>query len=200
MPNWTYNTITIEGNKETLDMLMNDAVRNEDGKLQLSSWFPIPETFLKYDTTNHPNGEGLRVGERLWPGLYELNTPDRPIITEELIEEYKRATQEQKEKYGAVGWYDYNCKYFGCKWDCEVEIEERTDEQVVLRTDTPWTAPEMFLLRLSLRYPDLYIRDNADYEDGQWEIMEWQNGEGELVDKGEYTFPEDEEEELEIIR
>ena len=197
MPNWTYNVITIQGSKSDIDKLMNDAVKKEDGHLYLSSWFPVPESFLKYDTTNHPNGAGLRVGDKLWTGLSNLNGP---IVTEELIEEYKKATREQKEKYGVVGWYDYNCKYFGCKWDSEVEIEEREDEQVVLRTDTPWTAPEMFLLRLSLRYPDLYIRDNADYEDGQWEIMEWQNGEGELVDKGEYTFPEDEEEELEIVR
>ena len=198
MPNWTYNVITIQGSKSDIDKLMSDAVKKEDGHLYLSSWFPVPESFVKYDTTNHPNGEGLMVGAKLWTGLQEANTGE--IVTEELIEEYKRATQEQKEKYGVVGWYDYNCKYFGCKWDCYVEIDERTDEQVVLRTDTPWAAPEMFLLRLSLRYPDLYIRDNADYEDGQWEIMEWQNGEGELVDKGKYTFPEDEEEELEIIR
>ena len=198
MPNWTYNVITISGSKKSIDKLMNDSVRNEDWRLHLSSWFPVPETYKKYDTTNHPDGKGLRVGDKLWTGLATPDTGD--IITEELIEEYRKATREQNEKYGVVGWYDYNCKYFGCKWDSEVEIEEREDEQVVLRSDTPWTVPEMFLLRLSKRYPDLVIRDNADYEDGQWEILEWKYGRGELLDKGEYTFAEDEEEELEIIR
>ncbi len=68
MPNWTYNTITIRGNDGTLAKMMNDAVKEENGKLALQSWFPIPETFLKYDTTNHPNGDRFKVGEEYWDG------------------------------------------------------------------------------------------------------------------------------------
>ena len=195
MPNWTYNVITIQGSKSDIDKLMSDAVKKEDGRLYLSSWFPVPESFLKYDTTNHPNGEGLRVGAKLWTGLQEANTGE--IVTEELIEEYKRATQEQKEKYGAVGWYDYNCKYFGCKWNCEVEIEEQNDDEIILRSETPWCSPDVFLLRFSKRYPTLHIYNHAFYEEGYWEDYSYQCGKATFEDKGEEIW---DEEELEIIR
>lgn len=195
MPNWTYNTIKISGSKADLARMMNDAVKDENGRLKLSSWFPIPETFLKYDTTNHPNGERLRVGEKLWTGLHGNNGP---IVTEELIEEYKLATKEQRELYGVVGWYDYNCKYFGCKWDSEVEIEEQNDDEIVLRSDTPWCAPDVFLVRFSKKYPELSIYNHAYYEEGYWEDYSYQCGVATFEDKGEEVW--DDEEELEIIR
>lgn len=84
MADWTNNRITIKGSKEDLAKMMGDAVRDKDGKLKLSSWFPVPETFKKYDTTNHPNGKGLKVGKRI-----DNDDDDSPIITKELIEEYK---------------------------------------------------------------------------------------------------------------
>ena len=86
----------------------------------------MPETFKKYDTTNHPNGKGLRVGKKI------DKDDDSTIITKELIEEYKQATREQKELYGVVGWYDFNLQTFGCKWDCEVYVESEKDDEIRL--------------------------------------------------------------------
>ena len=190
MPNWTYNTITINGNKQDIEKMLNDAVKNDEGKLTFASWFPVPETYNKYDTTNHPNGERLKVGEKLWTGLEELNGV---IITEELIDEYKRATKEQKELYGAVGWYDYNCKYYGCKWNCEVEIEEHSEESITLRTDTPWSDPVAFLSRLSERYPKLAIHNHADFEEGYWWDKSYFEGEEFIDGNGEDRWDDEDE-------
>lgn len=180
MPNWTFNTITIKGESEALAKMLNDAVKDEDGNIKLSSWFPIPETFLKYDTTNHPNGARFAVGEEYWDGLGH-----KGIMTEELLNEYKQATKEQKERYGVVGWYDYNCKYLGCKWDCDVDIRTEEKDCIVLHTDTPWTAPTAFLYRMSKRYPTLTFRNDADYEDGNWEVVLYKDGNVEITDYGE---------------
>lgn len=166
MPNWTYCNINIEGTKEDLNEFMSDAVRREDGTLALSSWIPTPETFEKYDTTNHPDGKGLKVGDKWWDGL---GHHDDQTVTEELIEEFKKATAEQREKYGVVGWYDYNCLTFGCKWDCEVEVDDESDSLIILSTETPWTAPEAWLVALSKMYPRLRFGLHADYEEGFWE-------------------------------
>ena len=172
MPNWTFNTIRVSGNKEHIAKMMNDAIKNENGEMTLRSWFPIPETFLKYDTTNHPNGERLVVGEEYWDGLGH-----RGIMTAELLDEYKQATKEQRETYGVVGWYDYNCKYFGCKWsDCDVKIADEMDGKIVLSTDTPWTSPDMWLIRLSERYPDLLFENHAEFEDGFWQDTSFSKG------------------------
>lgn len=195
MPNWTFNTITIKGERKDLDKFMADGVREKDGGLYLSSWIPTPETFRKWDTTNHPNGEGLKVGDKWYDGLGDH---DGQVVTEELIEGFKRATEEQREKYGVVGWYDYNVKTFGCKWDSEVNVRSEGEREIVLTADTPWSAPERWLRTLSKKYPTLTFFLHAEYEEGYWEDMEFGEGLKAEKDKGEVVWEEEEEEEEEI--
>lgn len=190
MPNWTFNTITVRGSKEDLNKMMNDAEKT-DGVLNLSSWFPVPETFKKYDTTNHPDGKGLKVGEDWYDGL----GPHEGKVTEELIEEFKQATKEQREKYGVVGWYDYNCKMYGCKWNSELNVEHQSDEEVVFTADTPWSAPDAWLLRMSAKYPTLEFYNHAEYEEGYWEDSSYSEGCGDVCAEGEMNWDDEEEEE-----
>lgn len=189
MPNWTFNTITITGNNDAIKKFKTDAVKHKDGTLSLSSWMPIPETFLKYDTTNHPNGEGLKVGDKWWDGL---GPHGDKVVTEELIEEFKQATKEQAEKYGVVGWYDYNVKTFGCKWDSEVAIESEGDGRITLTADTPWSAPNKWLRTLSKNYPELNFNLHAVYEEGFWEDAEYNEGLEAELGSGEYELEEEE--------
>ncbi len=74
----------------------------------------------------------------------------------ELVEEYKkyvrgykRAKAYQAKKYGAVGWYDWDCKNYGCKWSMEIErwaVVKETDDCFCLSafTETPWSPPIAF--------------------------------------------------------
>jgi hypothetical protein len=192
MPNWTFNQIRITGEKAHLDKFMADAIRHEDNAsgFSLSSWLPIPETFLKYDTTNHPYGEGLRIGEKWWDGLGDHGDQ---VVTKELIEEFKQATKEQREKYGVVGWYDYNLKTFGCKWDSEVIVDSVCDDEINLSADTPWSAPENWLRTISKNYPELVFNLHAIYEEGFWEEMNFHNGRKAELDSGGYDWDEEEE-------
>ena len=197
MPNWTYNSIRVEGSKDSLTKFMTDGLTNahkpeNDGdnpQLSLSSWIPTPETFLKYDTTNHPNGKGLKVGDKWWDGL---GPHGDKVVTEELIEEFKQATKEQAEKYGVVGWYDYNVKTFGCKWDSEVRVDSINDTEINLSADTPWSAPDKWLRTISEKYPDLTFHLHADYEEGFWEDLDFKEGRAAEIGSGEYEFEEDE--------
>lgn len=174
MPNWTNNQITISGDKKSLKKFIKDAIKDENGEYHLSSWNQIPETFLKYDTTNHPNGEGLKVGKAWYDGLGYHDE----IVTDELIEEFKKATKEQKEKYGVIGWYDYNCLTFGCKWDSEVQVKDSIDREnlITLITDTPWTTPNNWLISLSEKYPKLTFNNVAHYEEGFVEEYSYEEG------------------------
>lgn len=63
MPNWCNNTLSISGNKKDIFNLFRDAGfkgRNtkqlsdflEKKVINLTSWFPTPKTYLKWDTTN----------------------------------------------------------------------------------------------------------------------------------------------------
>ena len=198
MPNWTFNTTRVEGSKDSLTKFMTDGLANarkpekegDNPQLSLSSWIPTPETFQKYDTTNHPNGKGLKVGDKWWDGLGDHGGQ---LVTEELIEEFKQATKEQKEKYGVIGWYDYNVKTFGCKWDSEVNVESITDTEITLSADTPWCAPEKWLRTISKKYPDLTFHLHALYEEGFWEDFDFQEGLKDEIGSGEYDWDEEEE-------
>ena len=191
MPNWTYNEIVVKGEKKNLDKFMADAIRHENGQLSLSSWLPIPETYLKYDTTNHPDGKGLKVGEKWWDGLGDHGDQ---LVTEELIEEFKQATTEQREKYGVVGWYDYNLHTFGCKWDSEVDVGPETDNEILLYSDTPWSAPEAWFRTISKKYPELTFSVKSTYEEGFWEEADFQNGLKAELGNGELSYDDEDEE------
>lgn len=192
MPNWTYNQITIKGNKETLNKIMSDA-KLENGKLTFTSWLEYPQTFLDYDTTNYPNGDKMKVGEVFRPGLLGAKH-EGEVITEELIEEYKEATKYQLENYGVAGWYDFNRVYFGCKWNSEIEASWESEEELVFNCDTPWTSPDGFLHKMSEKYPEVVFSNHAVYEDGFWGDTDYDAGEVVYEDEGEMEWNEEEEE------
>lgn len=167
MPNWVFNQIRVTGDSDRLDRLVShllqsaglscdvaglEAVRLLDcsvDKLHLSSFDrdPYPETFLRYDTTNHPDGARLKVGD---PYSDFLSSPSqKKTVTEETIEEFRRATAFQRETYGVVGWYDFNLVHFGCKWDSTIGSIMMEDDGLHISVDTPWSPPEPWLARLS---------------------------------------------------
>lgn len=164
MPNWTLNTIVItSSSKEALDKFYAKGKPIEKGchNFTFASWRPMPKTFREFDTTNHPNGDGLVIGK------FETFLENSRVVTEELIQKYKEATKYQKKKYGVVGWYSWRCKNYGCKWDCEPFYLERMDDYTArFSADTPWSAPEAFLLYISSKYPEFEIECRSHYEDG----------------------------------
>ncbi len=192
MPNWAYSDATVTGPKESLKKMLDygkDHIRHfSDGDaITLGSWIPRPETYDKYDTTNYPNGEKLVIGEK-----YNDET-----ITEELIERFKQATKEQREKYGAVGWYEWNCKNYGCKWDCPLCIVEKEDS-IEFSIQSPWGIPDVWYKRMSEMYPDLVFTVKADFElDDQWYVLEWRNGVFTQLDTGYFEYVEADEAEIE---
>ncbi len=78
------------------------------------------------------------------------------MLHPELIPEYvkysrgfRRAASYQKKKYGVVGWYDWNCEHYGCKWDSDFErwkLKCERDDTIVLSAEmeTPWAVPFPF--------------------------------------------------------
>lgn len=146
MPNYVANIVTIVGSDEQIQKVV-ESIKSEYGVFDFNKIVPMPETFEKYDTTNHANGVQLRIGS---PVGFE----DDRIVTEELIEEFKRATKEQAEKYGVVGWYDWRHKFWGTKWNAR-DAQYEGDGRFIF--DTAWSAPIPVLVALSRRFPDVTI-------------------------------------------
>lgn len=166
MPNYVANRVVLVGSDENIKKVV-EFVKSDYGVFDFNKIVPMPETFRKYDTTNYPNGKQLKVGQRVsWK-------EDSPIVTEELIEEYKQATREQAEKYGVVGWYDWSVKYWGTKWNaCDALVTEGG----VFFFDTAWSAPIPVLTALSKLFPEVEIQfafadEDCSFNTGEGTIL-----------------------------
>lgn len=174
MPNYVANRVAIVGSDEAVKKVIA-FVKSDERVFDFDKIVPIPETFKKYDTTNHDNARHMRVGEPLdWNG---------PIVTEEMIEEYKQATKEQMEEYGVVGWYDWRCKYWGTKWNaCDASA---TDDGIFF-FDTAWNAPIPVLIALSKLFPEVEVQFTFADEDCSYNTGEGTINNGEI----EAYYPE----------
>lgn len=176
MPNYVTNRIQIVGSDEDVKKVV-EFVKSDYGVFDFDKIVPMPEIFKEYDTTNHKNGEQLWVGE---PVGHEKGAP---IVTEELIEEYKRATAEQLRDYGVVGWYDWRCKYWGTKWNA---CDPADCGDGVFVFDTAWNAPLPVLKALSKLFPGVKIAFAFADED-----CSYNTGEGTIKNGGmDAYFPE----------
>ncbi len=51
-------------------------------------------------------------------------------------------------------WYDWSLRNWGCKWDCQVEIVDDSDDYLEIQLNTPWSPPLSGILKLSILFPN----------------------------------------------
>jgi len=151
MPNWVYNGLTIEGNPDSVNKLveqMNTSfTRNETlyPSPIFSFWNIIKPTDLEaYD-----------------------NQPDRTLpIVEQL-------------KFEGNDWYSWNVRNWGTKWDVAVSSDEKYPDTYIegpvangdnlvvhYNFNTAWGVAEPALAELSSQYPDLLFTLSYEEETG----------------------------------
>lgn len=155
MPNHVSNLLNYVGSPARIAEVKN-FVKSSESDFDFNKIVPMPETFNRFDTTNHPAGRGLEIGKKI------SHLPGAPIVTKELIQQYKDATREQAERYGVIGWYDWHCRYWGTKWNA-YDIETFSDDSECVRFDTAWTCPAPAIKELSRLFPD--VRFELTYAD-----------------------------------
>ena len=158
MPNWSYNVYAVKAKtKNVLDFVneglknlglepradIKDAIENlwKNNKVMLSTFRPIPETYLKFGSKRYRND--LLSGNSNFKSDEEY---------ENYLKEYNAAKKYQQETYGVVGINDYNCTVgFGCKWDTEVELGSYSIDDIndittiYLKGRTPGVYPGFWL-------------------------------------------------------
>lgn len=181
MPNWVHSNYAIKGKTEDVLAFINLGLRNSGAKeektiakaidsllengnnlvsghklgdsktpadpvidkgIRFSTFRPIPDTFLRYDTTNYPN-------------------------------EFPEAVKEQREKYGAVGWYDFNAyKWFGTKWSATLSDWNFTTNKGIttlfFNADTAWSIADLWLRWIKDTFPTLAVFHCSDEESGMF--------------------------------
>lgn len=150
MPNWCYCNLVVKGSDSSKWL--------KSGDMTLRSWLPMPKTFEEWDTTNPK----LIFEQWFANQIHETNikiTPDIKVKYQKNYEEYSKgydqAVEFQQTNYGVIGWYQYNLKTLGCKWDVNIDHYECCPNFVQLEFQTPWNPPDAWLDAMCKQYPNL---------------------------------------------
>ncbi len=168
MPNWSFNTFTVTGNKSDMKDFYDSALKpniNNEISFSFSNVFPMPE---KIKNTISPSSSALG---RKWMNE-NLSTKRDEKLSEILDEEdshpdlipVENNTPEKCEslklEFGADNWYDWNIIKYGTTGDCEVLLSDsvKDDELFECSFDTAWSPPANFLANLQNKFPKLDIK------------------------------------------
>lgn len=171
MPNWVYNTLTVEGDPETVHKMR--------------------------DQLNQPFKQSIQANGDLAYSVKEINYSNPVfafwnIIAPTDLEAYHKQPDFTADKpFAGDDWYNWNSNNWGVKWDVAVSDEDKysstellqdvpngENQVLVYRFDTPWGLPIFALEKLSAQYPTLLFTLSYEEETG------W-GGEDEFI-KGEH--------------
>lgn len=193
MPNWTENSLLIR--KKDWDKFKEVAWNDAENEVTFSKLLPHPKE-MEID-------EYYNLAEH-----FKHEEECQPL---ELSDDwFKNKQGEQRQIYNTMkelklcvdGWYEWNCKHWGTKWDaCDTQIynedeidELDDDDQVCVIFNTAWSAPEPWYQKLSEIIP---FESECTEEGGFFHIIITGDGEGgiNIEDDTEEYFSNQEEEE-----
>ena len=203
MPNWVYNTLTIQGNKDEIDYIKDrlnkpfTLAQETYGMGDIStSGFP---TKIKQVTYSNPVFAFYNIHSYKDDGITDEEyacQPDRTGIDMDNPNWFAQSVERAKV---SKDWYSWNNTNWGTKWDVAVSddskysdtelIEHKSegeDQWLVYRYDTAWSPAVTILTKLSNLVPNCVL--TLEYEEetgwgGEYEIVrgevkeiaEWEN-------------------------
>ena len=178
MPNWVYNGLTIEGNPDSVNKLIE----------QMNKPFVSP---IK------PNGDlAYSIKQRKYVNpIFAFHN----IIAPADLDAYQAQPDMSKPfgDYSGDDWYNWNIRNWGTKWDVAVAEDEQYPETymeervsngenkvVYYNFNTAWSRPLMAILKLSEQYPNLLFSLSYEEETGWGGEMEFLRGT--VISESEY--------------
>lgn len=161
MPNWVFNGLTIEGNPEQVEKLVEQ----------------MNTPFVDYIQANGDLAYSVKEIKYVNP-IFSF----RNIIAPTDLEAYKQQPKFDENLLAFQGndWYNFNNREWGTKWDVAVSEESTTpqtyiegpvvngDNKVVYYNfDTAWAPPLPAIQKLSAQYPNLLMTLHYR-EEGGW--------------------------------
>jgi hypothetical protein len=191
MPNWVYNTLTIQGPKSEVDMIKDRLnkpfvlAQETYGMGDISSsGFPTKITQVEY---NNPVFAFNNIHSYKDDGITDEEYACQPTRSGADIKDPNWFAQEIAHAKTQKDWYSWNNTNWGTKWDVAVRdgdeypntelIEyksEGDDNWVVYRYETAWSPAVTILTKLSNLVPNCLL--TLEYEEetgwgGEYEIV-----------------------------
>lgn len=192
MPNWVYNGLTIEGNPEQVEKLVEQ----------------MNTPFVDYIEANGDLAFGIKQRKYVNP-IFSF----RNIIAPTDLEAYKKQPAradvdindpnwwEETLKVSATdnSWYNFNNREWGTKWDVAVAEDDKYPETymegpvvngenkvVYYNFNTAWAPPMPAIEKLSAQYPNLLFTLSYEEETGWGGEIEFLRGKD--ISHGEYGW------------
>jgi hypothetical protein len=152
MPNWVYNTLSIEGSEEEIAKV----------KAQLGK--PIQKRYAEDKEVSNYSNPIISFWNIIAP-------PDDKLGEYFGTHGYANGEKQGETEYN---WYNFNNTKWGTKWDIAVldsdkysdtSLEEDLPTSLRYRFNTAWSPPLPAIEELSLQYPKLEI--TLEYEEEQ---------------------------------
>jgi Ferredoxin-like domain in Api92-like protein len=163
MPNWTSNTLRIEGSEPDLRAFL-DAVKWQDQIFDFNRIIPMPE-LLKHTGSGYQTLDGKEVHE--W---YVIGNEADLLFNDKSVRLFTPEEEATLKALGHRSWYTWSNEHWGTKWNaCNAELraEAITDGFVEITFDTAWDAPGPIFRKLFARFPKLKIICTWQHEDGE---------------------------------
>jgi len=152
MPNWVYNTLSIEGSEE------------EIAKVKAQLGMPIQKRYAEDKEVSNYSNPIISFWNIIAP-------PDDKLDEYFGTHGYANGEKQGQTEYN---WYNFNNTKWGTKWDIAVRdseqhsdtsLEEEHATVLRYRFNTAWSPPLPVIEELSLQYPKLEI--TLEYEEEQ---------------------------------
>jgi hypothetical protein len=166
MPNWVDNWVGVSGTEADLTAFLEKAKKPYATKN--SKWNADTKEYEQFDAMNdspfsfwnfiEPEDKEAYFGDSKKPEGYESWTSDEKLAHD--------------LKFSGNGWYDWNIREWGCKWDAsDVNVDEPSldgfgNASVSITFNTPWSIPEPVFRAMVAQHPTLDFDFECEEEQG----------------------------------
>jgi hypothetical protein len=157
MPNWVYNTLSVSGSKEKIAEFKELAGRkaptgfdSETGVLTYDN----KEEVLSFWNFKEPKDKAVYFGASDYkPEGYDSWTMEERMA--------------HSMKFSSDGWYDWNIREWGTKWDaCDVDLNDDSETSLGYSFNTAWSIPEPVFVAMVQKFPTLDFEFWSEEEQG----------------------------------
>ena len=189
MPNWVYNGLTIEGNPDEVNKLINQMNKPFVNKVEAFGDLEFKVKEVKFSNPVFA-----------FHNIYSYI--DHGVTDEEYIGQPPRNPDKSFAdwmKFETNDWYNFNNREWGTKWDVAVRdgdeypstymegpVENADNSVAYYNFDTAWGMPIAALEKLSAQYPELLMTLSYEEETGWGGEMEFLNGN--VISNSEYGW------------
>lgn len=196
MPNWCFNGLTIEGNPEQVNKLveqmnkpfhnLHDSWNKDTGEMEVKQYtYPNP-VFAFHNIYNHRQA-----------GITDLEYVQQPVRSDKNVDDPEWWSDTMKIAQEDKGWYNWNVVNWGTKWDVAVSPDNQYPDTymegptpngenlvVYYNFNTAWSPPMPAMEKLSAQYPSLLFTLSYEEETGWGGECEFLRGE--MISQFEY--------------